>query len=405
MATQIERIVDGSVTTPKGFVAGATYVGLKTYGEAPLDLGLLMSETPAVVAGTFTTSKVRSASVVLSEHRASSLEARGVVANSGCANACVGDQGMKDAVEMTSLAAARLGVSSEEILACSTGIIGVELPMGLIRSGIDKIAVSADGGHEFARSILTTDHNTKEYTVSFLLDGVRVHIAGCTKGAGMIHPNMATMLCFLTTDATVEPALLSHLLKEAVDSTFNMISVEGDTSTNDTVLLFANGAAGAPAIDSGSASGETFRRALFEVCRELAKAIVRGGEGATKLIEVVVEGAQSLTDARLAARSVASSVLVKTAIYGNDPNWGRIMMALGKSGAEMQESRMALYINDICIMEDGLPISYFKDAVIANMNGPEIKLVAKLNIGEGSATAWGCDMSEAFVTFNSAYTT
>ena len=184
-----------------------------------------------------------------------------------------------------------------------------------------------------------------------------------------------------------------------------MISVEGDTSTNDTVLLFANGAAGAPTIDSGDASGETFRRALFEVCRELAKAIVRGGEGATKLIEVVVEGAQSLTDARLAARSVASSVLVKTAIYGNDPNWGRIMMALGKSGAEMQESRMALYINDICIMEDGLPISYFKDAVIANMNGPEIKLMAKLNIGEGSATAWGCDMSEAFVTFNSAYTT
>ena len=160
MATEIERIVDGSVTTPKGFVAGATYVGLKTYGEAPLDLGLLMSETPAVVAGTFTTSKVRSASVVLSERRASSLEARGVVANSGCANACVGDQGMKDAIEMTSLAAAKLGVSPEEVLACSTGIIGVELPMGLIRSGIDKIVVSAEGGHEFARSILTTDHNT-----------------------------------------------------------------------------------------------------------------------------------------------------------------------------------------------------------------------------------------------------
>ena len=405
MAAQIDQIPDGSVTTPAGFLAGAAYAGLKTYGDDPLDVGVLVSESPAAAAGTFTTSRVRSASVTLSEQRVASGQARAVVANSGCANACVGEQGMKDAIEMTAQAAAATGVAAEEVLVCSTGIIGVELPMALIRSGVGQITPSRDGGHAFARAILTTDNGPKEHAVSFQAGGVRVHVAGCAKGAGMIHPNMATMLAFLTTDADVEVGFLRAALSKAVDASFNMIDVDGDTSTNDTVLALANGAAGGPTIREGTPEAETFQEALRQVCTELAMAIARNGEGATKLIEVVVEGARSEADARLAARSVAGSLLVKTAVYGNDPNWGRIMMALGKSGAEMVESRMALYINDVCIMEDGLPISYFKDAVVANMKQPTVRLTARLGMGEASAMAWGCDMSEAFVTFNSAYTT
>ena len=405
MAAEIVQVSDGSVTTPAGFLAGATYAGLKTYGDDRLDVGILLSESPAVAAGTFTTSKVRSASVTLSERRVASGLTRAVVANSGCANACVGEQGLKDAIAMTAQAAAVVGVAPEEVLVCSTGIIGVELPMALIRSGVQRLTLAREGGHAFARAILTTDYGPKEQAVSFEAGGVRVHVAGCAKGAGMIHPNMATMLAFVTTDASVEIGLLRDALKKAVDASFNMIDVDGDTSTNDTVLVLANGAAGGPTIQEGTPEAAAFQEALRQVCTELAIAIARNGEGATKLIEVVVEGARSEADARLAARSVAGSLLVKTAVYGNDPNWGRIMMALGKSGAEMEESRMALYINEVCIMEDGLPISYFKDAVIANMKQPTVRLMARLGMGDASATAWGCDMSEAFVTFNSAYTT
>ena len=405
MAAQIVQVADGSVTTPAGFLAGATYAGLKTYGDDPLDVGILLSESPAAAAGTFTKSQIRSPSVTLSSQRVASGLARAVVANSGCANACVGEQGMKDAIEMTAQTAARVGVAPEEVLVCSTGIIGVELPMGIIRTGVQRITPTRDGGHAFARAILTTDYGPKEHAVSFEMGGVQVHVAGCAKGAGMIHPNMATMLAFITTDASVEIGLLRSALSKAVDASFNMIDVDGDTSTNDTVLALANGASGGPTIREGTPEAETFQEALRQVCTELAMAIARNGEGATKLIEVVVEGARSEADARLAARSVAGSLLVKTAVYGNDPNWGRVMMALGKSGAEMEESRMALYINDVCIMEDGLPISYFKDAVIGNMKQPTVRLTARLGVGGATATAWGCDMSEAFVTFNSAYTT
>ena len=405
MATTTVIVEDGSVVTPKGFLAGATYAGLKTYGEDKLDLGILYSESPAAAAGTFSTNRFRSGSVVVSERHITSGRARGVVVNSGGANAGVGEPGIKDAQEMTALAAAQIGVAPEEVLVCSTGMIGVELPMALVRAGITKISPSREGGHPFARAILTTDTVSKEFAVSFPLGDQTVHLGGCTKGAAMIHPNMATMLCFLTTDAALEPALLRALLKGAVDDSFNMISVDGDNSTNDTVILLANGAAGSPEVRPDTPETRLFQEALGQVCTHLAKAIVRDGEGATKLFEVVVEGARTVAEARLAARSVSSSNLVKTAVHGNDPNWGRIVMAVGKSGADVDPSKVDLYINEVFIMEGGLPIPYSKDAVVATMQAPEISFRIHLNLGEGAATAWGCDMSEEYVTFNSAYTT
>jgi len=404
MASEITVIPDGSVTSPQGFTSGATYAGIRAYAPGKVDLGILFSEHPTTAAGTYSTNKILSPSVTVTKESVAGGATRGVIVNSGCANCAVGDQGYTDAQEMASLAAGVLGVDPSSMAASSTGIIGVELPMGLIRNAVGNIEQSPDGGHDFARSILTTDTVTKEIAVSFSVGGKTVTLAGCAKGSGMIHPNMATMLSYLTTDAQVDAGFLQETLGVVVDSTFNMIDIDGDSSTNDTVLLLANGAAGV-ALSKGTPDGETFAAALREVCTHLAREMVKDGEGATKLIEVTVEGAESVSDARLAARSIASSILVKTAIHGNDPNWGRIMMALGKSGAEMVEKNIGLYINDICIMESGLPIPVFRESLIASMQGTEVRILAKLNIGSGAATGWGCNMSEEFVTFNSAYTT
>ncbi len=405
MTAEINWLDGGTITSPKGFTAGATYSGIRTYTEDKLDLGIVCSESVCTVAGTFTKNMVKSPSVTLDQERVATGRAQAVVINSGIANACVGDQGMTDAIEMAALAAARLGIDAELVLACSTGLIGVELPMGLIRSGMGKIEMHEDGGHELARAICTTDLVSKEAAVSFDVDGVTYSLGGIAKGSGMIHPNMATMLAFLATDAPVGGGFLQASLSAAVDASFNMISVDGDTSTNDTVLLLANGAAGGSAIDAGVPGADAFRAALDAVCIELAKAIARDGEGASKLIEVVVRNAASESDARAAALSVASSSLVKSAIHGADPNWGRIIVALGYSGAEVKEERVALYINEVCIMEGGRPIPYFKDAVVLSMSGPDVSLRLDLGLGDGSARAWGCDLSEEYVTFNSAYTT
>ena len=405
MTSEFNRLEGGTVTSPKGYTAGATYSGIRTYTEDKLDLGMLYSESTCTVAGTFTTNKVKSPSVVLDQQRVATGRAQAVVINSGIANACVGEQGMTDAIEMAALAAAQLGLEPELVLACSTGLIGVELPMALIRSGVDKIEMSGGGGHDLARAIRTTDTVSKEAAVSFKVGRATYTLGGIAKGSGMVHPDMATMLAFLATDAPVEQRFLQDSLSRAVDTSFNMITVDGDTSTNDTVLLLANGAAGGDAIGTGAPGAEAFQAALSAVCIELAKAIARDGEGASKLIEVVVERAESESDARAAARSVASSLLVKSAIHGADPNWGRIIVALGYSGAQVEEERVALYINDVCIMEGGRPIPYFKDAVVLTMSGPDVSLRLDLGLGDDSATAWGCDLSEEYVNFNSAYTT
>ena len=405
MTSEINWLEGGTITSPKGFTAGATYSGIRTYTEDKLDLGILCSESVCTVAGTFTKNMVKSPSVVLDQERVATGRAQAVVINSGIANACVGEQGMTDAIEMAALAAARLGLEPELALACSTGLIGVELPMGLIRIGVKNIEMSLDGGHELARAICTTDTVSKEAAVSFEVDGATYALGGIAKGSGMIHPNMATMLAFLTTDAPVDGAFLQESLSRAVDTSFNMISVDGDSSTNDTVLLLANGVAGGSAIDASAPGADAFQAALDAVCMELAKAIARDGEGASKLIEVVVENALSESDARAAALSVASSMLVKSAIHGADPNWGRIIVALGYSGAQVTEELVALHINDVCIMEGGRPIPYFKDAVALSMSGTDVSLRLDLGLGDARATAWGCDLSEEYVTFNSAYTT
>ena len=389
----------------EGYLAGAAYAGLKTLADDALDLGILVSEIQASLAATFTTNRIESPSVTLSRRRAAAGVARGVVANSGCANCCVGSQGLTDAAELASLAAGRVGVAPEEMLVCSTGMIGVELPMALLRQNVGNVDVSADGGSLFARAIMTTDSRPKEIAVSLDIDGVRVTIGGAAKGVGMIHPNMATMLAFVTTDAAVEPGFLDEALKRAVGLSFNMIDVDGDESTNDTVLLFANGAAGGAAIGASSGSADTFQSALDYVCVSLAKELARDGEGAQRLIEVAIDGAKTQEDARVAAREVASSSLVKAMVHGLDPNWGRIMMALGKSGVDVDESRVDIFVNDIHIAHQGKAISYLRDAVVSAMNVPDVRFRISLHLGEGQATAWGCDLTEEYVTFNSAYST
>jgi glutamate N-acetyltransferase/amino-acid N-acetyltransferase len=401
----IELIQDGNVTSPLGFLAGGTYAGLKAPGDEVLDLGVLISETQASIAATFTTNNVPSPSVVLSKERAVNDTAIGVIANSGSANCCVGSQGYEDAKEMSALAAGHLSVNPQDMLVCSTGVIGVELPMALIRQNIGNVKATADGGHDFAKAIMTTDTRSKELAISFDVGGKKVTIGGAAKGAGMIHPNMATMLAFITTDASVGKAFLQKSLSESVGQSFNMIDIDNDQSTNDTVLALSNGKSGADEIDENSPDSNTFKEGLTYVCVELAKEIVRDAEGAQRVMEVAVEGAVSVEDAAKAAREISSSMLVKTMLHGGDPNWGRLMMAIGKSGIKIKESKIDIYINEIQIVHEGQTISFFKDAVVSAMNAPEVKFGISLNVGDASATAWGCDLTEEYVVFNSAYST
>ncbi|MEG3594524.1 MAG: bifunctional glutamate N-acetyltransferase/amino-acid acetyltransferase ArgJ [Chloroflexota bacterium] len=401
----IELIQNGNVTSPLGFLAGGTYAGLKAPGDEVLDMGVLISESQASIAATFTTNNVPSPSVVLSKERAVNDTAMGVIANSGSANCCVGSQGYEDAKEMSALAGAHLGVNPEDMLVCSTGVIGVELPMALIRQNMGNIKTTSDGGHDFAKAIMTTDTRSKELAISFDLGGKKVTIGGAAKGAGMIHPNMATMLAFITTDASVGKAFLQKSLGESVGQSFNMIDIDNDQSTNDTVLALANGKSGADEIDENSPDSNTFKEGLTYVCVELAKEIVRDAEGAQRVMEVSVEGALSVEDAAKAAREISSSMLVKTMLHGGDPNWGRLMMAIGKSGIKINEAKIDIYINEIQIVHEGQTISFFKDAVVSAMNAPEVKFGISLNMGDASATAWGCDLTEEYVVFNSAYST
>ena len=405
MPGAIEFVDGGTVTTPRGFSAGATYAGLKTFAEDKLDLGLILSEAPCVAAGVFTLNAIRSACVTVTQEHVRQGQIRGLVVNAGIANTCVGDQGYKDAQEMAVLAGAHLGVPPDEMVVCSTGVIGVELPMSLIRTGIEVIELVPDGGSLVARAMMTTDTRPKEVAVTFEVDGHQASIGGVAKGSGMIHPNMATMLSFVTTDLSVEKEFLQQTLKEVADCSYNMLTIDGDSSTNDTVVVLANGLAGNDPVKAGTPGAEIFKEALMEACVHLSREIARDGEGATRLIIVEVAGAASVQDARIAARTVASSALVKSAVYGADPNWGRVLMALGRSGAQTVESKVDLFVNGVCIMQGGLPIPFHRDAVVALMQGTEVTFRLQLNLGEGDATAWGCDLTEEYVIINSAYTT
>ncbi len=408
MTLPIASVPNGTVTSAKGFSAGGVFAGIKTPGLDKKDLGIIYSEQPCAVAGTFSQNTIISSTVVLDQERVGTDKTvHAVVVNSGCANTAVGEQGMIDAKEMTKLAAEHLGVSEEQTLVSSTGVIGVEIPMALMREFIPQIEVTADthGGNEFAKAILTTDKRTKEIAVSFDVDGVTHTVGGVSKGSGMIHPNMATMLAYVATDAKVDSAFLQSTLSEAVKLSFNQIDVDGDQSTNDTVLLMANGEAGGSEILGGDEASETFAEAVRQVCEFLAIEIARDGEGATKLIEVTVDGAASDDDALLASRSCAASMLVKTAVYGRDPNWGRIFMAVGKAEIKLDEAKIDCYVNDIQIVAEGKGISYNVQSVVSALGGDEVRLRVALNIGDGYGRAWGCDLTEEYVVFNSAYTT
>ncbi len=403
-ATKIDFIPGGTITSPQGFCAGATYAGIKKNAKDSLDLGILFSEAPCVTAGLFTTNRIKSAPVVLCQERLQRGRTLAIIANSGCANASTGEQGLADAAETAALTASVIGAAPEDILVASTGVIGKPLPMKLIKAGIGQIALSRDGGHDLARAIMTTDTVPKETAVAVRISDSEFAIGGVAKGSGMIHPNLATMFCFLTTDAAVELDFLRSALQKAVDVSFNMISVDGDTSPSDTVLIMANGLAGNKPISQGNGQ-DTFQQALDQVCIYLAKAIARDGEGATKLIEVSVNGATSVAEARLAARTIVSSSLVKAAVHGADPNWGRIIAAVGRSGVEVAESKIDLYIGDIGVIKEGRPLPFSEQSVVRVFEQSEVPISLHLNLGTASATAWGCDLSEEYVTINSQYTT
>lgn len=403
-AERIRSVVDGGVTLAAGFTAGAVYAGIKTPGQDKYDLAILASDRPAAAAAVFTRNAFAAAPVTVSREHLSSGEIRGVIVNAGNANACTGEQGLADAREMAALAAAKLHCDPTQVLVASTGVIGTPLPMELIRHAVEEIALNPEGARRIPRAIMTTDTRPKLASVEFEIGGRTVRLGGIAKGAGMIHPNLATLLAFVTTDAAVEPAFLQDALRAAADDSFNMISIDGDTSTNDTLLVLANGAAGNDPI-SGGDDGALFVEALTHVCAELAKAIVADGEGMTKVIRMVVHGAASRDDARAAARSVVRSNLVKAAVYGSDPNWGRVLCAIGYSGAHVDPTRVDLHVGAVQLVRAGAPVPGSREAAGPVMQADEIEFVANLHVGESSATAWGCDLTEAYVVENSAYTT
>jgi glutamate N-acetyltransferase/amino-acid N-acetyltransferase len=293
----------------------------------------------------------------------------------------------------------------EDVLVASTGVIGQPLPVELIRAGIGQIVLSRDGGHELSRAMMTTDTVPKEVAVAVKVGDSKFTIGGTAKGSGMIHPNLATLLCFLTTDAAVDIDFLRLSLRKAVDVSFNMVSIDGDTSPNDMVLIMANGLAGNEVIGQYSEQASALQEALDRVCTYLAKCIASDGEGASKLIEVTVSGASSVAEARLAARAVASSPLVKAAVHGSDPNWGRIVAAVGRSGVEVVESKIDLYIGNICLLKAGNQLPFDREKVVAVLRNSEVPITVQLSLGTATATAWGCDLSEEYVTINSQYTT
>jgi glutamate N-acetyltransferase/amino-acid N-acetyltransferase len=404
MVIEAERVqqVDGGITAPKGFRAAGVHCGIK---NAKPDLALLMSDTLATAAGMFTTNAVRAAPVLVSQEKIQTGAAQAVVVNSGNANACTGARGLADAREMTALAAGALGMADEFVLVASTGIIGVPLPMAAIRRGIPAAARGLGrDGTAAAQAILTTDAFPKTAAVRIDLAGTPVTIGGMAKGAGMIHPQMATTLCFLTTDAAIPPGLLREALRAAVDRSFNCISVDGDTSTNDTVILLANGAAGhSPLLDAGEPFAR-FTAGLTEVASTLARMVVRDGEGASKVVSVTVRGARSSGEAKLAAGAIMTSPLVKTALYGAEPNWGRVIAAVGRSGAVVREDRVAIWIGGHQVCSGGIAAEAAGPAAAA-MRAAEFEIAVDLGLGDGSFTGWMSDLNEAYVKINAGYMT
>lgn len=399
-------LFEGGVTSPLGFLAGATRAAIRDSPPDKLDLGLLCSLEPCAAAALFTTNRVKGASLLLSQRNLAGGSARAVIANSGCANASTGERGLADAEQMARLAAEKLSLTPQEVVVASTGVIGWFLPMDRISAALAALRPTRDGGLDFARAIMTTDTVPKSVAASISTDGGRYLVGGCAKGSGMIHPQMATMLAFLTTDAAVQPDFLHESLCRAADVSFNMMTIDGDTSPDDMVLVMANGAAGpAEPIDAGHPGAALFQAAITQVCVHLARELARDGEGARKLIDVRVEGAADEAEACLVARAVAGSLLVKTAVHGCDPNWGRVLTAAGYSGAQIREETCRLYLQGVRVFADGLPQPFDEAALREALAVPEVTIKLELGLGRGTATAWGCDLTEEYVHINASYTT
>lgn len=401
MSDALTLDTNGTSTSPKGFVAGATYAGIKTYGEGKLDVGILASELPCTTAATYTKNVLHSASVDINRARLAAGPARAVVVNAGVANSSTGQRGIDDGNQMAAWAAEKLGIAASEVLVCSTGVIGHFLPMDKLEAGIGAVAPDASGGGPFSRAIMTTDTRSKHAAVRF----GPYTLGGCCKGSGMIHPNMATMLAFLTTDAPVEQGFLQATLSEVVDRSFNLVSVDGDTSPSDTVLLFANGAAGGDTITAGSPLAGQFREALELLATYLAKEIARDGEGATKLVEFRVTGGSTVDEARALVRLLSTSYLLKSAIHGADPNWGRVAAVVGRSGLVVNEPEVTISICGIRVFEDEQPTDFDPRALSEAMKAEFVTIDCYLGAGQGEATGWGCDLSAEYVSINADYHT
>lgn len=402
--------ITGGVTAAKGFVAASTAAGIK-YKDRK-DMAMIFSEVPCVAAGTFTTNIVKAAPVKWDQNVVyNQPNAQAVVVNAGIANACTGEEGMGYCKETAEKVAELLNVPAEQVLVASTGVIGKQLPMDRICAGIDMMVPALDGslesGHNAALAIMTTDTHEKEIAVEFELDGKTVTIGGMCKGSGMIHPNMCTMLSFVTTDVAISKELLQEALSADVADTYNMVSVDGDTSTNDTCLLLANGLAGNTQITEKNADYEAFVKALNFVNEYLAKQMAGDGEGATALFEVKIVGAETKEQAKVLSKSVITSSLTKAAIYGHDANWGRILCAMGYSGANFDPEKVDLYFESAAgklqIIENGVAVDYSEEEATKILSEDYVTAIADIKMGEATATAWGCDLTYDYVKINADY--
>jgi len=399
---------DTGVCAPRGFVAGAAAAHIRGDGDAGrLDVAIVRSERPCRAAGVFTRNLVKAAPVVISQLTLRQDRVQAVLFNSGNANACTGVQGFRDALQMCKAAGDACDLDPAQVLVCSTGVIGRPLPMTRVLAGVREAAAGLrrKAGDAVARAIMTTDTVPKQAVRHVEIEGRPVVVGGVAKGSGMIHPDMATMLALVTTDASVAPGALAPLLRRVTDQSFNCVTVDGDTSTNDALLLLANGAAGGEPMAAGSAALAALEIAVLEVCDELAEMIAADGEGATRHFRVEVRGAADAAQARLAARTVAGSPLVKTAIHGCDPNWGRIVAAVGRSGAEFVLDRCRVDVGDITVFDAGAPVDADLDAIRRVFAADRVDLHVDLGAGECAGHAWGCDLSADYVRINADYTT
>jgi len=398
--------LEGGITAVPGILASGIHCGIKSSGRK--DLALIYSSAPARAAAVFTTNQVKGAPVRVSMEHIKGGTIQAIVASSGCSNVCTGEQGLRDAREMTTIVGDLLRIPGRHVLVASTGVIGRPLPMDRIRAALPKLvkSLSPQGGRSAAEGILTTDTGPKEAALRLEVVGRPVTLGGIAKGVGMIEPHMATMFCFLATDAVISPAALDAVLRRSVERSFNRITVDGDQSTSDTVAILANGLAESRVLERGSRGLRQFRQGLEAITEKLARLLLKDGEGATKLVKVLVRGAKSRRNARAAARAVANSLLVKTAINGQDPNWGRIMMALGKSPAAVEADRVGIWFDDEPLVAGGQLRQGAKlDRVREIMARPEFTIQIDLGLGRGEDQVWTCDLSEEYVRINAKYTT